>query len=560
MQGRAWLISLAFGALMTVTVTTSEGGGDGSTDRAPRNLTDEGPLKYPPTRRGDHFDVYHGVKVLDPYRWLEDDVRKSQEVADWVAEENKVTEAYLKAIPERDALKRRLTDLWNYEKYSAPFKAGSRYFFYKNDGLQNQNVLYWQESLQAPAKVLIDPNTWSKDGTIALSGQSVSDDGKLLAFGKSEAGSDWSKWYVMDVASGKILADELRWVKFTSADWTTDNQGFFYTRYPEPEKGKEFQGLVFNGKLCYHKVGTPQTEDAIVYERPDHKEWGFASDVSEDGNYLIIYTWKGTDRRYRVTYKDLKAKDAKPIDLIDNFEAAYAFLGNNGTTFFFKTDNGAPRSRIVAIDITKPAKEHWKEIIPQAQENMVGSHIVGELFVCNFLKDASTQVKMYRLDGTFVRAVAFPTLGSAGGFGGKRPETETFYTFTSFTTPPTIYRYDLKSGESKLFRQPKVPFEPNDYEVKQVFYQSKDGTRVPMFLSYKKGLKLTRDHPTLLYGYGGFNIPLPPTFAISKLLWMEMGGVYAQANIRGGGEYGKEWHQAAVKLNRQKAYDDFIAA
>ena len=544
MRKSFWFSTLALGGLLFMSVSHAG----------------EESIKYPATKRTDFTEVLHGVKVPDPYRWLEQDVRASKEVKEWVEEENKVTNRYLESIPERKQIQKRLTELWNYEKYSAPFKAGSRYFFTKNDGLQNQSVLYWQAALEAPAKVLIDPNTWSKDGTIALSGLSVSDDGKLLAYGKSEAGSDWSKWYVMDVATGKVMTDELRWVKFTSADWTPDNQGFFHTRFPEPEKGKEFQGLAFNAKLCYHKVGTPQTDDAIIYERPDHKEWGFNSDVSEDGNYLIIYTWKGTDRRYRITYKNLKERDAKPIDLIDTFENAYTFLGNNGTTFFFKTDNDAPRSRIIAIDITKPAKENWKEILPQAKDNMVGAHVVGEMFVCNFLKDASTQVKMFKLDGTPIREVKFPTIGTAGGFGGKRKEFETFYTFTSFTTPPTIYSYNLKDGESKIFRQPKVPFDPSNYEVKQVFYKSKDGTKVPMFLSYKKGMKLTGNNPTLLYGYGGFNIPLTPNFSITKLAWMEMGGVYAQASIRGGGEYGKDWHQAAVKLNRQKAYDDFIAA
>ncbi len=544
MRGTAWRAAAVLGGILFMSVSHAG----------------EESIKYPATKRTDFKETLHGTRVPDPYRWLEQDVRKSPEVKDWVEEQNKVTNKYLESIPERKRIEKRLTALWNYERYSAPLKAGSRYFYTKNDGLQNQSVLYWQKSLDAPAKVLINPNTWSKDGTVALSGLSVSDDGKLLAYGKSEAGSDWSKWYVMDVASGKLMTDELRWVKFTSADWTPDGKGFFYTRYPEPKKGEEFQGLVYNAKLCYHKVGTPQSEDAIVYERPDHKEWGFDSDVSEDGNWLVIYTWKGTDRRYRITYKNLKEKDAKTVDLIDNFEAAYAFLGNNGSTFFFKTDNAAPRSRIIAIDVSKPAKKNWKAIIPQAKDNMVGAHLIGEMFVCNYLHDASTQVKMYKLDGAFVRDVAFPTIGTAGGFSGKRNEFETFYTFTSFTTPPTIYRYNLKDGDSRIFRQPKVPFNPDDYEVKQVFYHSKDGTKVPMFLSYKKGLKLNGDNPTLLYGYGGFNIPLTPTFSITKLAWLEMGGIYAQACIRGGGEYGKEWHQAAVKLNRQKAYDDFIAA
>jgi prolyl oligopeptidase len=522
-------------------------------------IADE-PLQYPKTKRVDHVDDYHGVKVLDPYRWLEEDVRSSKEVAEWVEAENKVTEAYLKTIPEREAIRKRLTELWNFERYSAPVKAGKHYFYSKNDGLQNQSVLYVQGSLEGKPFVLIDPNTWSKDGTVALNGLSFSDDGKLVAYGVSEAGSDWVTWSVLETATGKKLTDELKWTKFSDADWTPDNAGFFYTRYPEPKKGEKFQGLVFDAKLCYHKVGTPQSEDKIVYERPDHPDWGFGASVSEDGKYVVITTWKGTDRRYRVTYRDLKAPQSKTVELIDNFDCKYVFLGNDDTTMYFQTDKDAPRGRIIAIDVTKPEPANWKEIIPQVKENLQGSHITGEQFVCTYLKDARTQVKMFDLTGKFIREVDFPTLGTAGGFGGKRDETETFYSFSSFATPPSIYRYDMKTGKSTLFRQAKVKFNPDDYEVKQVFYPSKDGTKIPMFLTYKKGTKLDGSNPTLLYGYGGFNISLTPTFSISKLQWCEMGGVYALANIRGGGEYGKEWHQAAVKTKRQVAYDDFIAA
>jgi prolyl oligopeptidase len=521
---------------------------------------DDEPLKYPATKRVEHYDDYHGVKVLDPYRWLEEDVRASREAADWVEAENKVTEAYLKTIPQREAIKKRLTDLMNYERYSAPFKAGKRYFFTKNDGLQNQSVLYVQDKLDGEARVLLDPNTWSKDGTVALGGLSVSDDGKLLAYAVNEAGSDWSTWSVLDVASGKKLPDELKWTKFTGADWTPDNKGFFYVRYPEPEKGAKFQGLVFNAKLCYHKVGTSQDQDAIVYERPDHKEWGFAPSVSEDGQYLVIATWQGTDRRYRITYVDLKNPQAKPVDVIDNFEQRYDFVGNDGAVLYFQTDLMAPRGRVIAIDLRKADPANYKEVIPQAAENLTGAHLFGNEFVCTYLKDARTQVKVLDMNGKFVREVEFPTLGSAGGFGGKRVETETFYTFSSFATPPTTYRYDVTTGKSTVFRKAQVKFNPEDYEVKQVFYPSKDGTKVPMFLTYKKGLKLDGNNAVLLYGYGGFNISLPPAFSVSKLQWCEMGGIYAQANIRGGGEYGKDWHQAAVKTKRQVAYDDFIAA
>jgi prolyl oligopeptidase len=521
----------------------------------------DAPLSYPKTKRVDQFDIYHGVKVPDPYRWLEDDVRDSQEVEAWVEAENKVTEAYLRTIPEREPIRKRLTELWNYERYSVPFKGGSSYFFTKNDGLQNQSVLYVQDKLDGEPRLLIDPNTWSKDGTVALGGLSVSDDGKYLAYAVNEAGSDWATWHVLEVASGKKRSDELKWTKFTDADWTPDNAGFFYVRYPEPKKGEKFQGLVFDAKLCYHKVGTPQEEDKIIYQRPDHPDWGFAASVSEDGHYLIIATWKGTDRRYRITYQDLKARDAKPVDLIDNFDQKYAFVGNDGPVLYFQTDLSAPRGRVIAIDLRHPEPKDYREVIPQAVEILTNVHMVGNQFVCVYLKDARTQVKIFDVAGKFVREVELPTtLGSAGGFSGKRDQTETFYSFASFATPPRIYHYDMKTGKSTLFRQAKVDFNQNDYEVKQIFYPSKDGTKIPMFLTYKKGIKLDGNTPTLLYGYGGFNIPLTPAFSISKLQWCEMGGVYAQANIRGGGEYGKEWHQAAVKTKRQVAYDDFIAA
>ncbi len=543
MQGKAWLTVCICGVLMTAIATA-----------------DEAPLTYPDTKRVDQVDDYHGVKVADPYRWLETDVRNSKEVAEWVAAENAVTDAYLKKIPERDAIKKRLTDLWNYEKYSAPFKAGGRYFFTKNDGLQNQSVLNVQDSLTGEPRVLLDPNQWSKDGTVALAGLSVSDDGKYLSYGKAEAGSDWITWRVLDVATAQPLADELKWTKFTHADWTQDGKGFFYSRYDEPKKGETFQGLVFNPKLCYHRVGTAQADDVVVYRRPDHKEWGFQTSVTEDGRYLVITIWAGTDNRYRITYRDLGEPLAMPVDLIETFENNYSFVGNEGPVFFFKTDVEAPRGRLIAIDTRKPARANWKEVIPQVKDNLTAVHLIGNQFVAIYLKDARTQVKMYTLDGEFVREVDFPTLGSASGFGGRRIDTETFYTFSSFATPPSIYRYDMITGKSTLWRQAKVPFHASDYEVKQVFYPSKDGTKVPLFLTYRKGLKLDGNNPTLLYGYGGFNISLTPSFSITKLAWVEMGGVYAQANIRGGGEYGKEWHQAAVKLNRQKAYDDFIAA
>ena len=517
-------------------------------------------IKYPETRRVDHFDEYHGTKVADPYRWLEEDVRESKQVAEWVESQNKVTFAYLESIPQREQILKRLTKLWDYEKYGAPFKRGGRYYYYKNDGLQNQSVLYVLKSLDDEPRVLFDPNKWSKDGTVALAGTMFSDDGRYAAYGIADAGSDWRTWRVMEIETGKVLDDELKWVKFSSPSWTKDGQGFFYGRFDEPDPGDEFQDLNLNQQVFYHRVGTPQSKDELVYKRPDHPKWGFSTEVTEDGRYLIITIWKGTDDKYRILYQDLSEKNAKPVELIDSFDNEYSFVGNEETVFYFKTDLKAPKKRLIAIDIARPERNCWCEIIPEAEETLTGISFVADTFVAKYLQDAKTQIKMYSMDGKFVREVEFPGIGSAGGFGGRRDDTETFYSFSSFATPPSIYQYDMRTGQSTLLRQAKVDFNPDDYEVKQIFYQSQDGTRVPMFITHKRGIKLDGSHPTLLYGYGGFNISLTPGFAVSRLAWLEMGGVFALANLRGGGEYGEEWHQGGTKLNKQNVFDDFIAA
>jgi prolyl oligopeptidase len=521
----------------------------------------DGSINYPPAKRGDLVEDYHGTKVPDPYRCLEDDVRKSEEVAAWVAAENKVTQAYLKGIPERETIQKRITELWNYEKYSSPTKVAGKYYFSKNDGLQNQNVLYVQDSPDGQARVLIDPNTWSKDGTVALAGLSFDDNGKYLAYGVAEAGSDWTTWKVMRLADQKVLDDETKWVKYSGATWTKDGKGYFYGRFDEPKQGETFQALTLNQKVYYHRVGTPQSDDVLVYHRPDQPKWGFGESVSEDGRYLVITIHVGTAHKYKVVYKDLTEPYGTFLDLVgDGFEHEYRFEDNDGPVFYFKTDDSAPRGRLIAIDTRKPQKENWKEIIPEAPEALQGVNLVGNLFVASYLKDARTQVKMYTTEGKFVREVTFPGIGTAAGFGGKRQDNETFYTFSSFATPPTIYRYDLLTGESKVFRRSNVKFNPDDYEVKQVFYASKDGTKVPLFIAHKKGISLDGTNPTLLYGYGGFSIPMVPQFSVSRLAWMEMGGVYAQACMRGGSEYGEEWHQAGTKLRKQNVFDDFIAA
>ena len=515
-------------------------------------------ITYPASKKIDHVDDLHGTKVSDPYRWLEDDVRESKDVAAWVEAENKVTMSYLEAIPQRDAIRKRLTELWNYEKYSAPFTAGSRYFFFKNDGLQNQSVLYKQDSLEAEPTILIDPNAWSKDGTVALGSTSFSDDGRYIAYSVADAGSDWNTWRILDVETGRLLEDELKWIKFSGAAWTNDNRGFFYGRYDAPPPGAAFQKTNLNQKVYYHRVGTPQSQDVLVYKRPDEPTWGFGLRVSEDGRYLIITVWKGTNDKYRILYKDLTEPYGMPIELIDHFNDEYSFIGNDGTTFYFVTDLQASRKRVVAIDTRNPSV--IREVIPQAAETLAGADIIANQFVLTYLKDAKTQVKIHAMDGRLIREVQFPGIGSATGFTGKRTETETFYSFSSFATPPSIFRYDLLTGESKLLRRAAVKFNPDDYEVKQVFYSSKDGTRVPMFVAHKKGLKLDGSNPTLLYGYGGFSISLTPSFSVSRLAWMEMGGVFAMPNLRGGGEYGEEWHTAGTKLKKQNVFDDFIAA
>ena len=544
MRSSRWAAALAAAALVAFVVTAKETR-----------------LKYPDTKKGDTSDTYHGTAVADPYRWLEDDVRKSKDVADWVEAENKVTFAYLESIPQRDAIKKRITQLFDYEKFSAPFKEGGKYFYSRNSGLQNQSVLYVQDSLGSDAREVIDPNKWSKDGTVAMSGFAVSEDGKYAAYGVAEAGSDWNTWKVMQIDGNKLLPDELKWIKFGGASWTPDAKGFYYSRFPEPKKDAAFQGLNVDMKLYYHTLGTKQDEDKLVYERPDNPKWGVNGGVTDDGKYLIITVSDGTtSRKNRVVYKDLSMPDAKPIDLIDNFDNKFSFIDNDGPVFFFRTEWKAPRGQVIAIDTRKPGRDEWKVIVPESKDRLDGANIVADRLICDYLQDAKTGVKVYGLDGKFERDVKLPGIGTAGGFGGKKTDAETFYVFSSFATPPSTYRYDVKTGESTLLRQAKVEFDPSQYEVKQVFYASKDGTKVPMFVAHKKGIKLDGTNPTLLYGYGGFDISLTPSFSVSRVAWMEMGGVYAVANLRGGGEYGEEWHRAGTKLKKQNVFDDFIAA
>ncbi|HEX8912048.1 MAG TPA: prolyl oligopeptidase family serine peptidase [Humisphaera sp.] len=517
------------------------------------------PMQYPKTRKADQADVYHGVSVADPYRWLEDD--NAPETKAWVEAQNKVTHAYLDGIPQRAAIKDRLTKLWNYERFGVPGRHGGRYFLTRNDGLQNQSVLYTLDSLKGEPKLLLDPNTLSSDGTVALAGTSTTDDGNLMAYGLSAAGSDWQEWKVRDVRTGKDTADHLKWVKFSGASWLPDGSGFFYSRFDEPTEAERLTKANFYQKLFFHKLGTPQSADVLVHHRPKEaeKDWGVHGHVTDDGRYLVITLTQGTDPRNRVAYKDLSKPESPVVELLMDFDASYDFVDNLGSVFLFKTDLNAPRSRVVAIDVTKPERSNWKELVPQAAETLTGVNVIAERFVAQYLKDAHTVVRTFALDGKPTGEIPLPGLGSAGGFGGKRSDTETFFAYTSFNTPSVVYRHDFTTGTSEVFRQPKVLFDPEQFETTQEFATSKDGTRVPVFVSRKKGTKLDGSNPTILYGYGGFNISLTPRFSVSQIAWMEMGGVYAMANLRGGGEYGEDWHQAGTKLVKQNVFDDFIA-
>jgi len=519
-------------------------------------------LQYPAARKSDVVDDYHGTRVPDPYRWLEDP--DSPESRAWIEAQNRLTAAYLAEIPARDTIRQRLTKLWNYPKYGAPFRKAGRYFFLKNDGLQNQSVLYKQASLEATPETLLDPNILSEDGTVALSTLAVSDNGRLLAYGTAASGSDWEEFRVRDVVTARDLPDHLKWIKFSGASWTKDGAGFFYSRYPEPTD-KALTDVNRFQRLYYHRLGTDQAQDVLVYERPDQPDWGMNAEVTDDGRYAVLTVWLGTDRRNRVYYRDLKDPrhpriTGEVVRLLDDFDASYAFVGNDGPVFYFLTDLDAPRKRVIAIDTRHPERGRWRELIPQGQDVLEGVQIIHDTFVANYMHDASSRLRLFALDGRMLKDLELPTLGSIGSISGERKDDEMFYAFTSFLYPTTIFRYDFKSGATSVFKAPTIDFDPSRYETKQVFYTSKDGTRVPMFITYKKGLTLDGSNPTYLYGYGGFNISLTPSFSVAMLVWLEMGGVYAVPNLRGGGEYGEEWHQGGMHEKKQNVFDDFIAA
>jgi prolyl oligopeptidase len=515
-------------------------------------------LEYPPARRADQIDDYHGTKVADPYRWLEDP--DSAETRAWIEAENKLTFSVLEEIAERESIGQRLTELWNYEKYGVPTARGGRYFYSRNDGLQNQSVLYWAPSLDAEPRALLDPNELSKEGTISVSGMAIRDDGQLVAYGLASAGSDWQEWRVRDVKTGQDLDDHLKWIKFSGASWTNDGEGFYYSRYDEPKPDEELTGQNYFQKLYYHCVGTPQSDDKLVYQRQDEKEWGFHGEVTDDGHWLVISVTHGTERKNNLFYLDLGQPNAKVVELLTGFEARFDFLGSDGSVFWVRTDLDAPRNRIVAIDVEHPARDRWREIVPESDDVLEEAHVVGQRFFAVYLNDAKSQVRMFDLSGKSLGELKLPEIGSAGGFTGRPHDRETFYAFTSFVRPASIYRFDIDAEQSELFREPKLAFDPDDYETKQVFYKSKDGTRVPMFLVHRKGLSFDEPRPTYLYAYGGFDISLTPSFSVGRLVWLERDGLFAMPNLRGGGEYGREWHESGMKEKKQNVFDDFIAA
>ena len=515
---------------------------------------------YPETRSGDVVDEQFGEQVADPYRWLENDVRVDSEVADWVERQNEVTDAFLDRLPGREKLEARITQLTDYERFGLPTEKGGRYYYTRNDGLQNQSVLYVRDGLDGEPRVLIDPNTWAADGATALADYAITEDGSKLLYAIQDGGSDWRTVKVMDVATGEVMEDTIEWVKFSNLDWAKDGSGFYYSRFPATGEGETFQALNTNQQVYFHRLGTDQSEDILIYATDDRPELNHTAQVSDDGRYVIVTSSSGTDDRYEVTLIDREYPDAEPMTLVPGFENNFTYIGNLGSEFFFVTNDDAPLKRVVKTDITTN-DPMWHTVIPESEQTLDGVSLVGGKLIAEYLVDAKSKIEVFGLDGTPQGEVALPGIGSAGGFGGSPEDTETFYAFSSYNRPSTVYRYDVETGESEVWAQPEVSFDPEDFVVEQKFYTSKDGTRVPMFLVRSKAVAESGEAvPTLLYGYGGFNISLTPGFSPSRLAWMEAGGAYAVANIRGGGEYGKAWHDAGRLNNKQNVFDDFIAA
>lgn len=513
-------------------------------------------LTYPGARREAVVDTYHGVEVADPYQWLED--ADSAETQAWVARQNDLTERFLARTGARQRIRARLESLMNYPRYSSPSKQGGRYFFWKNDGLQNQSVLYVQEDLGGDSKVVINPNLLSADGTVAVTSTALSWDGAWLAYGLSRSGSDEQEVRIRDIDSGKDRDEVLQWCRFTTIAWHHDGSGFFYSRYPDPNTVAAEDRMNYN-RVYWHRLGTPQSDDVLVYERPDNKELSFAPVVTEDGKYLVLYMHHGTDPRNRVYYRPIES-DGPFVELLDEADAEYDFLGNDGPIFYFLTDLDASRGRIIAIDTEQPAQAKWKTLIAESDDVLDYAGLIDNHFVTAYMHDVHHLLKVFSIDGRHVHDIDLPSLGTIAGLSGKEDDPEMFFTFTSFLYPSTSFRYDFRSNTVRILHQPEIDFDLSKYETKQVFCTSRDGTRVPVFLTHRKDLKRDGNNPTLLYGYGGFNINIKPTFSTSTLAWLEAGGIYAQANMRGGSEYGESWHRAGMLEKKQNVFDDFIAA
>ena len=514
-------------------------------------------LSYPDSKPGKIVDTLHDIKVPDPYRWLED--LNSDQTSAWVKAQNSLTDSYLDAIPGRQALENHLTKLWNVERLGVPSFEGGSYFFSKNNGLQNQSVLYSSKSLDLEPTVLLDPNKLSKDGTVALNSYEVSPDGKYLAYSTSASGSDWVEWKVREISSRKDLSDHLKWSKFSGVSWAKNSKGFYYGRFPTPKDGEEMMAQNIHKKIYFHEIGKPQSEDLLVYERSNQPKQGLYAWVTEDGKYLLIQVSQGTDTKNGLFYKDLSNSTSKVIELLSSFDASYDFITNLGSKFIIRTDLNAPKQKVISIDVNEPLSVRWETIIPESTETLRSVSHIGGLFIANYLKDARTEIRRFKTDGNSLPPVKLPGLGTASGFEGKSDQNETFYYFTSFTSPGAVYRYDVTRNASTLLKAPKTQFDRDHYESRQIFATSRDGTKIPMFIVSKKNLKLDGNNPTLLYAYGGFNISLRPSYSPATIAWLDLGGIYVMANLRGGGEYGEEWHEAGMKLKKQNVFDDFIA-
>ena len=518
------------------------------------------PLSYPAAATGDVVSDYHGVKVPDPYRWMED--IDSPATRAWVEAEGKLSRAYLDALPGHDEIAARLKEIWNFERWSPPTRHGHYWFYTHNDGLQNQAVIFVTSDPATPGHVLLDPNTLSKDGTVALRETAVSDDGRLFAYALSDAGSDWQIWHVRNVDTGADLPDEIHWSKAGGGSWRKDGSGFYYTSYDAPQSGDALKAANEYQKLFFHKLGTPQSQDVLVYTRKDDPQWFVSGEVTDDGHYLVIQANHGDEVQNTLLVQDLVANTAAPIqEVIPKPAAVYNFIGNIGPTLYVMTDDGAPKYKIVAIELKSPAPAHWRTVVPEGADTLDSVNLVGGQLVAEYLHDAHSAVRRYSPQGKLLGEVQLAGLGQVSGFGGRIEDRETYYSYSGFTTPPSVYRLDLASGASTLWKTPQLAgFDPGKFQTQQVFYSSKDGTRVPLYIVSRKGTELNGKNPTLLYAYGGFNISLEPTFSPAIAGWIEMGGVYAMANLRGGGEYGRAWHEGGMKTHKQNVFNDFVGA